>query len=381
MQGLALLLQRRVSDWDRSPWISALWRVILTLLFFRVWDFRFVPSSFRMEDVDPEVLEYAKSQGVDLLNRAHWPTWQGHLFRGLFFVLTLAAAWWLISRMRRFLVHRFGATTLPALLMIGGIIALSILSYKGIQWVRGGYDLPFANKTHGLPAWGGWVQWHLFHESLSFQMGTYALVIAGGSEALLFFFQGRLDLLEAQQGALRARLTPHFLFNALNTLHAQIEEDPGAAQETTERLAGLFRQVLEVTEQPTVSLKRELAFVEDYLGIERSRMGSRLCVTVDVPEDAASAQVPVLALQVLVENAIKHGIAPRVDGGELRISARMEGQRIRVSVQDPGDGSSRASNGTGRALANLRARLARSKDLVLVPIDGGFQASFTFRQV
>jgi len=333
-----------------------------------------------MEDVEPSVLEYAQSQGVDLLSRASWPTWQGHLLRGLAFMLAMAASWWLISRLRRFLAGRLGATALPALLLGLGIVAMAFLAAKGIQQVRGGYDLPFTVQTHGLPAWGGWVQWHLFHASTSMQVVSFPLFVVAGSEALLFFFQGRLDLLEAQQGALRARLTPHFLFNAFNTLHAQIEEDPGAAQETTERLAGLFRQVLEVTEQATVPLKRELAFVEDYLGIERARMGERLKVQIDVPEDAAGAQVPVLALQVLVENAIKHGLEPRVEGGELRISARIEGRRIRVAVQDPGDGRSRSANGTGKALANLRARLAHPRDLVLGPVPGGFQASFTFPQ-
>jgi two-component sensor histidine kinase len=326
------------------------------------------------------VLELAKSSGLDLLNQAAWPTWQGQLARSLIYVLVMAIVWWLFSRLRTALMARFGATALPAVLLFVGIIGIGWMGQQGVQLVRRGYDLPSTVEQFGVPVWGGWVQSSVFHTMSRMSVAGFICIVIATSEALLFFFQGRLDLIEAQQGALRSRLMPHFLFNAFNTLHAQIEEEPAAAQETTERLAGLFRQVLEVTEQPTVSLKRELAFVEDYLGIERSRMGARLRVVVDVGEEVGNAQVPVLALQVLVENAIKHGIEPRVDGGELRIHAHLEGRRLCVSVQDSGDGSSRASNGTGRALANLRARLVRPKDLVLGPVPGGFQASFSFPQ-
>jgi two-component sensor histidine kinase len=381
MKALTLSLQRRISAWDRSPGLSLAWRLVLSLLVFRVWDFRFIKSPFRMEDVHPQVLEIAKAQGLDLLDKASWPTWQGHLARSIGFVLVLGLCWWLISRMRRSLTLRLGATVIPALLLGICLIALAYASAKGIQLVRAGYDLPYTYQQFGIPAWGGWVRSPLFQSGVFTQLVAFTLVCVGGAELLLFFFQGRLALLEAQQGALRARLSPHFLFNALNTLHAQIEEDPSAAQETTERLAGLFRQVLEVSEHPTVSLKRELSFVEDYLGIERSRMGSRLTVRVDVTEEAAAAQVPVLALQVLVENAIKHGIEPRVEGGELHIAARLEGRRVHVSVQDTGDGSGCGGNGTGQALSNLRARLAHPKDLVLAPSESGFRASFSFPQV
>jgi LytS/YehU family sensor histidine kinase len=139
--------------------------------------------------------------------------------------------------------------------------------------------------------------------------------------------------------------------------------------------------VLEVTEHPTISLKEELAFVEDYLGIERSRMGNRLQVSTAIDEETLDCQVPVLGLQVLVENAIKHGLEPRVEGGEIHISTQLEKGRLRIAVQDPGNGQSRSSNGSGKALANLRARLNRPSDLVLSTIPQGFEAAFTFPQV
>ena len=198
------------------------------------------------------------------------------------------------------------------------------------------------------------------------------------AEFLVILSQGRVLFAEAQQGALRSRMAPHFLFNALNTLHAQIETDPSGAQQTTERLAGIFRQVLEVSEQPTVALRQELAFVEDYLGIERERLGDRLRVVVDIPDSVAGTHIPVFGLQILVENAIRHGIEPSLQGGEVCISAAVEANTIRVTVTNTGSGKGGAGNGNGKALANLRARLARPVDLVVGPENGGFRASFTY---
>jgi len=83
---------------------------------------------------------------------------------------------------------------------------------------------------------------------------------------------------------------------------------------------------------------------------------------------------------VLVENAIKHGVEPKIGGGMVRIQARLEGRSLTVTVRDSGDGTRRSSNGSGRALANLRERLARPKDLVLEPSADGFQASFAYPQ-
>jgi signal transduction histidine kinase len=180
---------------------------------------------------------------------------------------------------------------------------------------------------------------------------------------------------EAQNAAWRAKVAPHFIFNALNTLHAQIEKDPKAAQSTTENLAHLFRQVVTMSDRPTVPLKEELAFVESYLGIEKARMGDRLRVTVDVPEELEEILIPPLSLQVLVENAIKHGVAPREAGGEVRIGAQISGKCLEVFVKDSGDGTS-GKEGTGTGLATLQQRLMRPEDLRLERVPTGFRASF-----
>lgn len=180
---------------------------------------------------------------------------------------------------------------------------------------------------------------------------------------------------QSRDAALRAKLAPHFIFNALNTLHAQIEGDPRGAQATTERLAQLFRQVLEGSDRGTVPLREELAFVEGYLGIEKARLGDRLSVQIDVPEDLEPLEIPPLSLQVLVENAVTHGVASLERGGLVRIEARQEGDFLVLSVTDPGCGQG-SRKGSGTALATLRARLAQPEHLELGAVEGGFRAGF-----
>lgn len=186
-------------------------------------------------------------------------------------------------------------------------------------------------------------------------------------------------LLEESRGlALQSKLAPHFIFNALNTLHAQIDPDPAGAKATTERLAQLFRQVLAVADRPVVSLKEELDFVEAYLGIERARMGDRLSVSINVPEDLEACPVPPLSLQVLVENAVKHGVAPLEAGGEIRVAAWREGKELVLIVRDPGQGRG-AHPGTGSALKILRQRLAAPADLWMEATDQGHEVGFRWR--
>ena len=204
------------------------------------------------------------------------------------------------------------------------------------------------------------------------------MVMAFLVEQAVAFKRASFDLLAAREQVLSAKLAPHFLFNTLNTLHAQIEADPRGAQATTERLAALFRQVLEVSDRPTVPLRQELAFVEAYLGIEQARLGDRLQVRIEVPEELEACEVPPLSLQVLVENAVKHGLSSLEEGGEIHLRAAMEGPDLLLEVCDPGPGTG-GESGTGTALETLRARLARPEDLTLTREDGRTVARFRWR--
>jgi sensor histidine kinase YesM len=164
---------------------------------------------------------------------------------------------------------------------------------------------------------------------------------------------------EAELAALQARINPHFLFNTLNSLAALIPVDPAGAEEMTQRLADCFRYVLRASHGP-VMLADELAFVEDYLALEKLRFGDRLTVRLEVDPAVRAARVPGLIVQPLVENALKHGLAPLERGGSVRVSAARDDGRIVLSVEDDGRGLERPAASGGRegtGLANVRERL------------------------
>jgi len=164
-------------------------------------------------------------------------------------------------------------------------------------------------------------------------------------------------LLQAQLDSLRARIDPHFLFNALNTVASLVEEDPEAAVEAVERLSELLRHSLQEARHDRVVLRRELEAVRGYLALEQLRFGERLRSRVEVAPELLAAAVPPFVLQPLVENAIKHGIAPRRDGGRVDVTIRREGDHLHVRVEDDGPGHSAAS-GTQVGHQDLRRRLA-----------------------
>jgi hypothetical protein len=170
---------------------------------------------------------------------------------------------------------------------------------------------------------------------------------------------------EAELRALRSQINPHFLFNALTTIGFLIQTAPERALETLYRLTSLLRGVLR-SEGEFTTLGRELEIIESYLDIERARFEQRLAVRIDVPRILRDLQIPPLVLQPIVENAVKHGIAPRREGGEVSLLARVEERDGRpclvLVVRDSGVGSTEAALRRGRAagvgLANVERRLA-----------------------
>lgn len=163
---------------------------------------------------------------------------------------------------------------------------------------------------------------------------------------------------EAQLSALRSQINPHFLFNALTTIGYLIQTAPEKAFDTLMRLTQLLRGVLTSTGE-FCTLGQELKLIESYLEIERARFEERLRVEIDVPEELKKLQVPALILQPLVENAIKHGISESKAGGEVRISAMLEGDVLRLTVADTGPGltSGKTAKGGGVGLKNINERL------------------------
>lgn len=162
---------------------------------------------------------------------------------------------------------------------------------------------------------------------------------------------------EAEMSFLRRQLDPHFLFNSLNSVAALIGSDATAARRMCLLMADFFRNSLKFSAQQTIALSDELKLIETFLAIEQVRFGDRLRCSVEVTEAAARMQLPALLLQPLVENAVHHGIAHLVDGGEIRISAKVRGNLLDVVVENSCDPDRPASRGTGLGLANVRGRV------------------------
>jgi LytS/YehU family sensor histidine kinase len=168
-------------------------------------------------------------------------------------------------------------------------------------------------------------------------------------------------LAHARLEALKMQLHPHFLFNTLNAVSVLVRKGENrAAVRMIAGLSDLLRLALDRSGAQEVTLEEEMHFLDRYLTIEKIRFGDRLRVSVDVPRDALDARVPNLVLQPLVENAIRHGIAPVPGAGRLDIRADVHGKTLRLRVLDDGagvDGAPPASAGGGVGLRNTRERL------------------------
>jgi two-component system sensor histidine kinase AlgZ len=166
---------------------------------------------------------------------------------------------------------------------------------------------------------------------------------------------------DAQLHALQLQLQPHFLFNTLNAISSEVGDGHAAvAQQMLARLGDLLRATLELGGQATHSLAAELSLVESYLDIERVRLGERMRVDRQIAPGLLDAEVPTLSLQPLLENALRHGLAPRRAPGTLRLRIWRERDTLRVDIaNDLPETAPSASPGGGVGLANLRARLAQ----------------------
>jgi two-component system, LytTR family, sensor kinase len=186
------------------------------------------------------------------------------------------------------------------------------------------------------------------------------LVVVQSREAVL-----QQQVTQAELRALRAQVNPHFLFNSLNSIANLVVTNPRQAETMTLRLARVFRHLLANSARPLVSLHEEIEFLETYLQIEEARFGSRLQVKFAVDPAVAMEQIPSLILQPIVENALKHGLGPKLGPGHLWITAEADGNQVRLRVEDDGlgpaigvlklNGSNGRSKGVG--LENVAQRL------------------------
>lgn len=162
---------------------------------------------------------------------------------------------------------------------------------------------------------------------------------------------------QASLSSLESRIRPHFLFNTLNSISSLIHDDPAAAERTIERLAALLRFSLDAAGRSTIPLEQELRLTADYLDIEKTRFGPRLCYAIDVPAELQALPVPPFLVQTLVENSVKYAVASQRRGGAIRVAATSEAGRVTLSVRDDGGGFSEAAIVAGHGLDNLRGRM------------------------
>jgi LytS/YehU family sensor histidine kinase len=166
---------------------------------------------------------------------------------------------------------------------------------------------------------------------------------------------------QAELRALQAQINPHFLFNAFNTLYGTIDRESFEARRLVLNLSEIFRYFLQ-GDRSFIPLSEELRIIRAYLEIEALRLGDRLETELDVSGAALSVMIPILSIQPLVENAVKHGVAAKAGRGRVVVRVQNEGGVLRVSVEDtgtgfPGNGSAISHDGAGVGLANVRRRL------------------------
>jgi hypothetical protein len=156
---------------------------------------------------------------------------------------------------------------------------------------------------------------------------------------------------------LQSQMEPHFLFNTLSNILGLIDTDPGKARRMLESFTSFLRSSLVRARSETITLSQELDVVKNYLDVFSVRMGDRLRFAIDIPDDLRHVQIPPLLIQPLVENAVKHGLEPLVEGGVIAIQAVREGDTVIISVTDSGSGIREKGSGNGIGLANIRKRL------------------------
>jgi hypothetical protein len=216
------------------------------------------------------------------------------------------------------------------------------------------------------PAWQSWEYMLAFYIrglSTGTLMAAILLFAAHEREAQRRAHQTRLARIEMERQTeesrlrlLQAQIEPHFLFNSLASVKRLYEKQPGSGRALLCDLAAYLRAASRGGREREVALGDEIALARSFLAIFQVRMGQRLRVRIDVPRDLESALIPPLMLGTLVENAIKHGIGPRADGGTVSLAARRCGESLEMEVGDDGVGF-RARAGHGVGLSNTRARL------------------------
>ncbi|HVI44406.1 MAG TPA: histidine kinase [Chitinophaga sp.] len=163
---------------------------------------------------------------------------------------------------------------------------------------------------------------------------------------------------ELELKTIKAQMNPHFIFNALNSIRALVDENPQRARTAITELSNILRSSMSTEKSETVSLENELNIVKDYLALEHIRFEERLRVQYEIDPDTLELQVPPMMLQTLVENAIKHGISRVISGGTVYIASRVKGMEHEITIENTGQLEEPQVNGHGLGLQSTRQRLS-----------------------
>lgn len=211
-----------------------------------------------------------------------------------------------------------------------------------------------------------------FNRSVVLSTGAFALLVATVMAVINILFERlktrieqkaieiqKLRELEAQTRltSLQSKVNPHFLFNTLNTMLNLVHSSPDAVESLILRLSELYRRMLKLPDSGFIPLSEELELIREYLEIEQIRLGGRLTFAVEMEPEVATVRIPPLLVEPLAENAVKHGIGPKPEGGHIRIQARIQGAFLLVVVEDDGVGSSATQSAGGFGLYSIRERL------------------------
>lgn len=207
-------------------------------------------------------------------------------------------------------------------------------------------------------------QWIIVWNLLTYVIEFAVYHAVEGSRRLRFKERQMLELLalrkEQELSTLRSQINPHFLFNTLNSISALASDDPEGTRAMITRLGDMLRYTTETSTRGMVSLRDEVDFVKSYVALESRRFAERLQMTYCIEGELLDMAVPPMILQPLVENAIKHGIEPSEEGGEVILTIVRNGRSVKISVRDTGVGSAEptlANSGAGIGLTNTDARL------------------------
>ena len=278
------------------------------------------------------------------------------LLEAFLWSLTTLAIFWLA---RRFPLERGRVLRGIAVHLVAAIVIA--LARTGVMIVLGWYVPWIRARNFGMQFWGTSSQ-NLLYYALLLGIGHLVLYYRRYREREHAAEQLARGLTEARLQALKMQLQPHFLFNTLNAISALIPAEAQPARRMVARLGDLLRTTLEHEETQEVTLREELAFLQPYLEIEQARLEDRLTVVMNIAPETLEARVPHLLLQPLVENAVRHGIAARIEPGKVEISASRgpDDRSLQLEIRDDGRGMDRDHElGTRRGvgLTNIRSRL------------------------